>query len=364
MRKRKNNSAKRQPSSILPRSKKGRREIEIFGGLGVAVVSALVVSIFLGSSFDRYFITSTQYASVLATVLVDLTNGDRSQNSLRTLTLSPVLTAAAQGKANDMAAKSYFAHVSPEGIDPWHWFKDVGYTFAYAGENLAVDFSESGDVERAWMNSPTHRANILNPHFTEIGIAVAEGTYQGRRTVFVVQEFGTPAPSGVQGVVTAVSIPESPEETALATSAPAVLGEVKSKPIATAPPKKVVAQAPPTPTKVAVLGTSADVNAPKAPVKQALESASQNYASFWAHLLTSPRSMMQYLYWALAFLIIVALGVATEFEIRLHHTRKAVAAGVMLSFMLVMFLAANTFVFTSPTITPQATMAAAGAAWR
>ena len=175
----------------MPRGKKERKRFELLGEVAVGLISVLVISVFLGSSIDRYFITSEQYASVLAAVLVDLANGDRAHNSLHTLTMNPVLVAAAQAKADDMAAKSYFAHVAPDGKDSWYWFKESGYGFSYAGENLAVDFSDSSDVERAWMNSPTHRQNLLDPHFTEIGIATAQGTFQGRVTTFVVQMFGT-----------------------------------------------------------------------------------------------------------------------------------------------------------------------------
>jgi hypothetical protein len=95
-------------------------------------------------------------------------------------------------KANDMAEKGYFAHTSPEGKTPWYWFKQAGYDYSYAGENLAVNFFESKDVAEAWMNSPTHRANIVKKDYTEIGIAVATGMYEGRQSVFVAQLFGTP----------------------------------------------------------------------------------------------------------------------------------------------------------------------------
>jgi hypothetical protein len=106
-----------------------------------------------------------------------------------------LLTVAAQDKANDEATKGYFAHTSPQGLTPWYWFQQVGYNFDYAGENLAVNFSDSEDVTTAWMNSPEHRANILNTDFTQIGIAAAQGVYEGEPTTFVVEEFGTPAPA-------------------------------------------------------------------------------------------------------------------------------------------------------------------------
>ncbi|HSE35616.1 MAG TPA: CAP domain-containing protein, partial [Candidatus Paceibacterota bacterium] len=69
----------------------------------------------------------------------------------------------------------------------------AGYRFKYAGENLAVNFDDSVAVDRAWMASPSHRANLMSDRYTEIGIAMATGTYKGRQTVFIVQLFGTPA---------------------------------------------------------------------------------------------------------------------------------------------------------------------------
>jgi uncharacterized protein YkwD len=331
----------------MPRRKGERRRVELLGGVAATLVSALVVSVFLASSIDRYLVSSNQYATVFAAVLVDLANGDRAKSNLHTLRMNPVLVAAAQAKANDMAAKSYFSHVSPEGVDPWHWFKKAGYAFDYAGENLAIDFSDSVDVEKAWMNSPSHRDNILSPNFTEIGIATAQGTYQGRSTTFVVQVFGSPSSSGVQRAITEVSIPKSPAQIALATSTP-VLGTTGApstqKPIAKAPaPKKTV------------LGSTIAMS------PDPLPDGSIAQVPLWARIVTSPRSILHYTYWAIAFLILVALGITTGFEIRAHHTKKAIVAGVLLSFILVMLVAANLFVFTTPTLTPSASMAAAAA---
>ena len=131
---------------------------------------------------------SAIYASVLAT----LANDDRRVDQVKELTISETLTKAAQLKANDMVNKGYFAHTSPEGLSPWYWFDLAGYDYKYAGENLAVNFADSVDVNKAWMNSPLHRANIVNKRFTEMGIAMATGTYNGREAVYVVQMFGTP----------------------------------------------------------------------------------------------------------------------------------------------------------------------------
>lgn len=224
------------------------KSMNIRGGiaLGIAVGALVIMS-------QAQFIVSymPQTAAVISSVLVELTNFDRSAEGLSTLTVSPVLTEVAQAKANDMAQKGYFAHTSPEGLTPWHWFKEKGYRFAYAGENLAVDFFESADVERAWMNSPTHRANIVGTQFTEIGIATADGTYKGRPATFVVQVFASPArqnpvpvavtaPAPVRDVTPVTSPAEVP---ALATTlTPSVevtpidvLGESAGSYLATAP---------------------------------------------------------------------------------------------------------------------------------
>jgi uncharacterized protein YkwD len=131
-------------------------------------------------------------SAVLATVLVDLTNADRATANLDGLTVNPLLENAARMKADDMAQKGYFAHNTPDGKTPWYWFIKAGYLYKYAGENLAVNFTESSEVEKAWMASPTHRLNILGKNYTEIGIATSTGMYQGKEVIFVVQMFGRP----------------------------------------------------------------------------------------------------------------------------------------------------------------------------
>jgi hypothetical protein len=138
--------------------------------------------------------------------LVEETNNSRLVDNIPAVQFNPLLSVAAQLKAEDMAQKSYFAHTSPEGVTPWYWLDEVGYKYSYAGENLAVNFSDSKDVVDAWMNSPGHRQNILNSHFTEIGIGAAEGIYQNKKTVFVVQFFGSPLEKEIPAVAVA-SVP-------------------------------------------------------------------------------------------------------------------------------------------------------------
>ncbi len=134
-------------------------------------------------------LTATVYPAVLA----DLTNQDRLASNTSKLAWNNNLEKAAKLKAEDMLANGYFAHTSPDGVTPWHWLKEVNYNFIYAGENLAVDFTESANVQRAWLNSPKHRENILNSNFTEIGIATVDGYFEGKNTTFVVEFFGKPS---------------------------------------------------------------------------------------------------------------------------------------------------------------------------
>lgn len=131
-------------------------------------------------------------ALVLPAVLESLTNEERDSQDLAMLLSNPLLDQAAKMKAEDMATHGYFAHVSPEGKTPWYWMEKVGYKYEYAGENLAINFIDSKDVTNAWMNSPTHRANIVKDKYTEVGTGIATGMYEGKITVFVAQVYAKP----------------------------------------------------------------------------------------------------------------------------------------------------------------------------
>ena len=170
----------------------------MLGMLGLVLLSFLV------ANFQALLWQSSSWlvGAVLPAIVTDLTNQERANLVLPLLKRNPILDQAAQLKANDMVINGYFAHNSPTGITPWYWFGQVGYLFTYAGENLAVHFSDSDEVVSAWMASPTHRANIVNSNYTEIGIGTARGIYQGYETVFVVQLFGRPAMKSLLPLIT------------------------------------------------------------------------------------------------------------------------------------------------------------------
>ena len=123
--------------------------------------------------------------------IMELTNQEREKLNLAPLRENKLLSEAARQKAADMFAFNYWAHISPSGRTPWTFFTDVGYKYQYAGENLARDFRDPESVVRAWTDSPSHRENIVNPKYQEIGVAVVDGTLQGVETTLVVQLFGT-----------------------------------------------------------------------------------------------------------------------------------------------------------------------------
>lgn len=150
--------------------------------------------------------------------IVELTNNERVKKGLRPLKINSALNEAAQRKAGDMFAFDYWAHKSPSGREPWAFLKEVDYKYQVAGENLARDFSDADLAVKAWMNSPTHRENILNPKFREIGISVVEGTLSGINTTLVVQFFGTRSGAPVQ-IVAAQDI-KSPAPLVLAEGEP------------------------------------------------------------------------------------------------------------------------------------------------
>lgn len=165
------------------------KEIKRFKIL-IAALILFVVSFGFFPGFRGYFFDSL--SAIYASVLLNLANEERVISNLSELKINPFLEKAAQMKADDMAAKGYFAHNTPEGLTPWYWMDEAGYKYAYAGENLAVNFRDSEEVHTAWKNSRGHFLNIINPKYTEVGIATSTGIYKGREAVFVVQMFGAP----------------------------------------------------------------------------------------------------------------------------------------------------------------------------
>jgi hypothetical protein len=122
------------------------------------------------------------------------TNAERASSTLASLAESQLLDDIATLRLEDMFTNQYFAHVSPTGQSALTVASTVGYSYLALGENLALgNFAGNQGVVSAWMASPGHRANILSTHYTQIGVAVGKGTYEGQSAWIAVQVFGRPA---------------------------------------------------------------------------------------------------------------------------------------------------------------------------
>ncbi|MCX6715650.1 MAG: CAP domain-containing protein [Candidatus Taylorbacteria bacterium] len=254
-------------------------------------------------------------AAILPAVLDDLTNQNRQSQHLAVLTVNPLLNKAAELKAQDMADKGYFAHVSPEGKAPWYWFKQVGYKYEYAGENLAIDFTDSQDVTLAWMNSPTHRANIVKNAYTEMGTGIATGTFEGNATIFVAQVYGKPA-SAVTSVVTT----NEPEKVIAVTVPIAKI----------TPPAKV-------------MGASVEVaeNTEMAPIVDTAPEQTYSKTTFFEKYLTSPRHIANIILGILAVLVALALIFKLFIRMDKKHPRLITNGCIVLVIIFGVYVANN-----------------------
>jgi hypothetical protein len=292
------------------------------------------------------FLSTDFLASVLPGVLTDLTNVARADNGLTTLTRNPLLDEAAQAAANDMAAKGYFAHVAPDGTTPWHWLDTVGYTYSYAGQNLAVNFTDSENVETAWLASPTHRENIMKPQYTEIGFGTANGMYEGQETTFVVEYFGTPAAVTVKALAPAEPIAVVAKPAPAASATPSVLGTEVKHPSATTTAS--VAKVTPAPVEAA----------PSEPVRaQELAPQTKQFVS----LLASPFNTLELILTILLVIIASVFSIAVFMRGKEH--RSVILGGAFLFFLISMTLLGSA-IFAGPVILPaDSQLASVGSAY-
>lgn len=125
--------------------------------------------------------------------ILAFTNRERTAYGIALLRANASLDTLARRRLDDMFAKQYFEHVSPTGSSASSEAEAVGYEYLTIGENIALgNFGDDEKLVAAWMNSPGHRANILNPKFLELGRAVGKGTYQGKATWLAIQIFARP----------------------------------------------------------------------------------------------------------------------------------------------------------------------------
>lgn len=181
------------------------RVLASYSAIGILVKALLVLA-------PTVLPAAAVYSSaVTSSNIIKLTNIARGDAGLKTLNEDSRLASAAAAKADDMLSKQYFAHVSPEGKTPWNWIRAAGYDYRHAGENLAIHFFTAEGVQEGWMASPTHRQNIVDARYADIGVGVQQGKYEGYDTVVVVQMFG---------VLKSAEVPPEPAAEAVAALAP------------------------------------------------------------------------------------------------------------------------------------------------
>ncbi len=136
---------------------------------------------------------SSLCADISAQRIIVLTNEVRQQYNLPLVKEDLLLNKAAEEKAQDMFKNKYFSHYSPTGVSPWDWIDKSGYNYYYAGENLAMNFLDTEEVIKGWLNSPSHKENLLNKDYKDMGIAVVSGDFnnEGINRILVVQMFGS-----------------------------------------------------------------------------------------------------------------------------------------------------------------------------
>jgi len=226
-----------EENNYKPRSLDGRS----FFVLVVVIVAIKLLGI---ASYFEY-LGADIYNQIAQADIYTLTNQVRQDNGLSPLKVNSVLELSAQLKANDMVQSNYFGHESPSGVSPWYWFNKAKYGYTTAGENLAMNFVSSKEVINAWLNSETHKKNLLYADFSEIGVAIANGKINNQKTILVVQHFAKPT--------IATSVKANPVKSA--------------KPVSTISPK-------PRPSVVATPSLTPESSSKQTPIS--LKSASSN----------------------------------------------------------------------------------------
>jgi len=313
---------------------------------GVLMLLVLLEGAYIASTRTDFFSTNFM-ASVLPGALVSLANDDREAAGVGELQDDPLLAQAAQDKADDMAAKGYFSHVTPDGKQPWYWFDQVNYPYTYAGENLAVNFTDSKDVENAWMASPTHHANLVKPQYTQVGIGVAQGKYQGKDATFVVQFFAARSDAGKLAATPASAISTiadaAANKPAAAAKAPPPATSAKTASTSKTASSTVLAAASSTASPTAVLG--AEVSPPAAAV------------GFFGAIATSPTHDLIFILTALIIIVAVLLIIAVVVKARVQY--KEVIGGGLVLLVAILGLLLFTKSHVTPVTLPGDTQAAA-----
>ena len=233
-----------RPTSVTHRKRRGDHHRQSKPYLKVywpyvPMLLIVMVGLFFGSSSRTITGDVLAYATEMSSSqLLSNTNSQRSANGKPALSLNGKLSNAAQTKANDMASRNYWSHNTPDGKAPWYFVEQAGYSYSKAGENLAYGFGTSSETITGWMNSPTHKDNMLDGSFTEVGFGFIDASSynnSGQQTI-VVAMYGQPQVQGVSQVA-ASPTPAAPAQQSTAapkasTPAPSTQQPTSETPVA------------------------------------------------------------------------------------------------------------------------------------
>jgi uncharacterized protein YkwD len=186
----------RHHSNLRPKHRHTKKYLDTYWPyIPLMIISMLILAVVQPWHMGVFGGKVLPYATNMsASALLQSTNEQRLQSGQSKLKLNKELTHAAQAKAQDMASKNYWSHLTPGGDAPWVFISDSGYEYQKAGENLAYGFLTSQQVIAGWMNSPSHRANILDTSYKDVGFGFADSAdfdHNGPSTI-VVALYGAP----------------------------------------------------------------------------------------------------------------------------------------------------------------------------
>lgn len=235
--------------------KRGRDYVKVYAPYLPLIVS-IIASIFLNFWHPSTGKTLAYATNMSVSGLLSATNAQRDAHGIAGLAGNGQLNSAAQAKANDMVARNYWSHTTPDGQQPWVFIDNTGYKYTKAGENLAYGFATSADAVTAWMNSPSHKANMLDSVFTEVGFGFANSANyngDGNQTV-VVAMYAKPQVAAASTPPPSSTAPAAPKPT---TPTPSSLAPVAQQPAAPAPTETKEQEHPPVSTDNPLTVTSA-----------------------------------------------------------------------------------------------------------
>ena len=232
----------------------------------------------------------------------------RTDNGLPAYSLNSKLSSAASEKAKDMFADDYWAHVAPDGTEPWSFIASTGYQYITAGENLAKGFYNSSDIIDAWLGSPSHRENTLSAEYKDVGYAVMDGTLLGYKTTLVVAMYGL-------AYIAPTTSKTTPSQTVTTTSTPTTT--TKSTTQTTKP--KTVSSAPTTSNKTTSSNSSStDASGETPDADQGASTSPRGVGEILGSAFSAPIDAYRSLNWGQKLSVLVLCGLILIFILK--HT--------------------------------------------